>query len=84
MQNTTLTKTNQITLPIALLKSYGWKAGTQFTIIDTPEGILLKPLKWFPETKHEDVWGCLNYDGSPKSLEEMNEAIARGVKEQGW
>ena len=84
MQKATLQPTHQITLPIALLKAHGWKPGTQFIVTGTPDGILLKPFKWFPETTHADVWGCLKYDGPPKTIEDMNEAIAKGVKEQGW
>lgn len=33
----------------------------------------------FPETRIEDVAGCLKYTGKPKTIEEMNEAITLAV-----
>jgi hypothetical protein len=40
-----------------------------------------QPQKPFPETKLEDVAGCLHYKGKPKTIEEMNEAINQGFQE---
>ena len=34
-----------------------------------------KPLRPFAETKPEDVFGCLAYDGPPKTIEEIDEAV---------
>lgn len=41
-----------------------------------------KSKRVFPETTVEDVAGCLKYDGEPKTLEEMEEAIEKGVVER--
>ena len=49
--------------------------------INMGDGILLKPKKPFAETTLNDVAGCLKYQGSPKSLEDMNNAIRQGVEE---
>lgn len=32
-----------------------------------------------PETRFEDVAGCLHYNGTPKTLDEMDTAIKKGV-----
>jgi hypothetical protein len=45
------------------------------------DGILLKPKKPFPETTLDNVIGCLKYQGKPKSLEDMEDAISQGVEE---
>ncbi|WP_010472743.1 hypothetical protein [Acaryochloris sp. CCMEE 5410] len=37
----------------------------------------------FPKTTLEEVMGCLAYQGSPKTLEEMEAAIQQGV-EASW
>jgi antitoxin YefM len=37
--------------------------------------------KHFIETKLEDVAGCLKYQGNPKTLDDMDNAIHQGVKE---
>jgi hypothetical protein len=47
------------------------------------DGILLKPKKPFTETTLNDVAGCLKYEGSRQSLEDMNYAIRQGV-EESW
>ncbi|MEH2084954.1 MAG: hypothetical protein V7K89_34780 [Nostoc sp.] len=44
-------------------------------------GIILKLKKLFPETKLDDVAGCLKYQGKPKILKEMDNAIRQGVNE---
>ncbi|MCX7048049.1 MAG: hypothetical protein NTX50_21500 [Candidatus Sumerlaeota bacterium] len=36
----------------------------------------------FAPTRFEDVAGCLHYKGPAKTLEEMEAAIEKGVKEQ--
>ncbi|MEH2443314.1 MAG: hypothetical protein V7K16_24095 [Nostoc sp.] len=44
-------------------------------------GDLLKPSKFFSLTKLDDVAGCLKYQGKPKNLEDMDNAIRQGVEE---
>ena len=36
----------------------------------------------FPPTRFEDVAGCLHYKGPAKTLQDMEAAIEKGVKEQ--
>lgn len=43
--------------------------------------IILKPKKLLPETKLDDVAGCLKYQGKPKTLEDMDNAIRQGIEE---
>lgn len=47
----------------------------------TDDGILLKAAQPFEETILAGVAGCLPYTGKPKTLDEMSEAILRGVEE---
>ena len=51
----------------------------EFSVEDTAEGVLLRPVRPMPETRVEDVAGLLRSKGRPKSLREMDEAVARGV-----
>jgi hypothetical protein len=44
-------------------------------------GDLLKPSKFFSVTKLDDVAGCLKYQGKPKTIEDMDNAISQGVEE---
>ncbi len=44
---------------------------------------ILLQKKSFPETTLDDVVGCLKYQGIPKTLEDMDDAIRQGV-EESW
>ena len=69
-------------IPKALRDDHHWEAGQELVAIDTGDGILLKLKNPFRETTLEDVAGCLNYLGEPKSLEEIEAAIRQGVMKQ--
>lgn len=82
METTRLSSEGQVIIPKALRNIHGWEAGQELIVIDTGDGILLKPKKPFPETTLQNVAGCLKYQGKPKSLNEMEDAICQGVAEQ--
>jgi len=44
MATTKLDKGGRLDLPRDLLDSHRWRAGTEFTIEDRPDGLLLRPL----------------------------------------
>ena len=66
-------------IPESLLRAIGWEIGQELIVIDMGDGILLKPKKPFAETTLDEVAGCLKYQGTPKSLEDMDNAIRQGV-----
>jgi len=72
---TTISTKGQVILPKAIRDKRHWVSGTKLIVEETPEGVLLKPERLFPETRHEDVFGMLRYDGPPISIEDMNEGI---------
>lgn len=59
-----------------------WAGGTEFIVERVPEGVLLRPVRALPMTRLEDVIGCTGYRGRPRSLADMERAIAKGVKTQ--
>ncbi|OKH24218.1 AbrB family transcriptional regulator [Hydrococcus rivularis NIES-593] len=81
MKKTKMSSKGQVIIPKALRDAHRWEEGQELIAIDMGDGILLKPKKPFPETTLNDVAGCLRYQGMPKSLEEMEDAIRQGVKE---
>jgi len=81
MLTTKLSSKGQIIIPQLLRNSHQWKAGMHFTVVDTAEGILLKPQKILTETRLDEVAGCLRYQGKAKTLKEMDDAIKKGIKE---
>jgi AbrB family looped-hinge helix DNA binding protein len=80
METTVLSTKGQIILPKGIRDSRAWKPGTEFTVEETEDGVLLRPTARFPRTTLADVAGCLRYRGRPKSIAQMDAAIAREVK----
>lgn len=68
-------------LPKVIRDQLQWDAGIRLTVEHTADGALLRPLTTaFVQTRPEDVFGCLPYKGSPKSIEEMGAGIAVEAK----
>ena len=82
MEVTRLSSQGQVIIPKALRTAQHWETGQELVAIDVGDGILLKPKKPFPETILAQVAGCLKYQGNPKSLDELDDAIRQGVTEQ--
>lgn len=78
---TILSTKGQVILPKAIRDQLRWNAGTRLAVEHTADGVLLKPLATvFAQTRPEEVFGCLPYKGSPKSVEEMEAGIATEAK----
>ena len=78
---TTISTKGQVILPKLVRDQLQWHAGTRLTVEQTVAGVLLKPLaSAFAPTRPDDVFGCLSYAGSPKSIEEINAGVATEVK----
>ena len=82
MNETRLSSRGQIVIPKWLRDKHNWQAGLEFVVIDTGDGIFLKPVRPFRRTSLEEVAGCLAYSGQPKTLEEMDAAIEQAVREE--
>jgi len=81
MEKTRLSNKGQVVIPKAIRVLHGWKPGLEFVIENVDDGIKLKPMKPYKETKIDDVIGCVGYKGPKKSLKDMEAAIAKGAKE---
>lgn len=79
---TRLSSKGQVIIPKTLRETYHWVIGQEFIVEDTGNGILLRPKSPFPRTMVEEVAGCLNYTGQPKTLEDMEDAIKKGILAQ--
>ena len=80
MEITRLSTKGQIILPNRIRLSRAWTPGTEFTVEETADGVLLRPAGQFPRTELEDVAGCLRSKGKTKTLSQMSDAIGREVK----
>ena len=72
---TTVSTKGQVILPAAIRKRLHWNPGTRLTVEETSEGVLLRPAPRFPLTTPDQVFGCLRYEGTPKTLDEMRQGI---------
>ncbi len=82
METTKLSSKGQVIIPKPVRSAHHWDPGQELLVIDLGDGVLLKPKAPFSETTLDDVASCLKYSGKPQSLEEMEDAIRQGVKDQ--
>ena len=79
METARLSTKGQIVLPKGIRASRAWGPGTEFTVEETANGILLRPAARFPGTDLEEVAGCLRSDRKSKTPTQMRAAIGREV-----
>ena len=79
METTRLSTKGQIVLPKGIRVSRAWGPGTEFTVEERDEGILLRPADGFPAASLEKVAGCLRSKRKAKTLAQMRLAIGREV-----
>ncbi|MGA3017171.1 MAG: AbrB/MazE/SpoVT family DNA-binding domain-containing protein [Bryobacteraceae bacterium] len=82
METTRLSTKGQIVLPKSVRTSHAWGPGTEFSVEETRDGILLRPARLFPRTTIDQVVGCLRYKGKAKTLKQMEDGIRRAVIER--
>ncbi|WGV25204.1 AbrB/MazE/SpoVT family DNA-binding domain-containing protein [Halotia branconii] len=82
METTRVSDQGQVIIPQAMRKACGWEAGQELLLIDTGDGILLKPKKPFAKTALSDVAGCLKFPSVAKTIEDMDNAISQGIQEE--
>ena len=84
MEKTRLSSKGQLIIPKTIRDAHGWVEGTEFTVEDTNDGIVLKPDRQplFPKKSIEEVIGCSGYKGPPKTLEDMQRGIDEAMSER--
>lgn len=81
MSTTHLSSKGQVIIPKAVRESRHWRPGQVLEIVETPEGVLLRSRPPFAPTRLDEVAGSLPYTGPAISLDEMEDAIATGVRD---
>ncbi|PCK07223.1 MAG: AbrB family transcriptional regulator [Alteromonadaceae bacterium] len=82
MNITTLSSKGQVIIPKPIRASHNWEAGQELVVVEHGDGILLKPRAPFEETSINDAASCLKFTGKAKSLDDMQLAISKGVKDK--
>src|ERR1700693_272999 len=79
METTRLSTKGQIILPKGIRDSRAWGPGTEFSVEETEEGILLRPAAHFPEANLEEAAGCLRAKRKSKTPAQIRAAMGREV-----
>jgi len=79
---TKLSSKGQIVIPKEVRKALKWKPGLRLEVIDTGNGVVLRPLRPVPKTNIKEVAGCLKYSGKAKTIADMEKAIRIGAQKQ--
>jgi len=79
METARLSTKGQIVLPASIRTSRAWGPGTEFTVEETGDGVLLRPAGRFPVTSLDEVAGYLRSAGKPNTLSRMRTAIGDEV-----
>jgi AbrB family looped-hinge helix DNA binding protein len=82
MADTTVSTKGQVVIPKDVRDRLGWQPGTSLEIEEHGDRLVLRQARRVRRTTIDDLRGCLRYDGPPKTLEEMEEGIARGARER--
>ncbi len=82
METTKLSSKGQIIIPKWLRDAHQWEAGLEFMVIETGNGVLLRPSRPFDRTSLDEVAGSLPTDSPARTIEEMDEGIRRAVSER--
>ena len=80
--STVLSEKGQVVLPKAMRDALRWGAGTRLQVRDTPDGLLLTATAREKTRDARSVAGCAGYRGPAISIEDMNDAIGRGLAER--
>jgi AbrB family looped-hinge helix DNA binding protein len=79
MDTTRLSTNGQIILPKTIRVSRAWGPGTEFTVEETRDGVLLRPTGSSAEAALDQVAGCLRSRRKLKTPAQMRTSIRREV-----
>lgn len=82
MGTTKLSSKGQVIIPKVVRNNHKWDTGLELMVIDTGDGILLRPKAPFPGTSLGDVAGMLKDRIQPKTDREIQSAVARAFKDK--
>lgn len=79
MQTTQLSSKGQVIIPKMFRERYKWNQGQMLSVVDTGDGIMLKPFNVFKNSDLDQVAGILKYSGKRVTLNQMEDAIKQGA-----
>jgi len=83
METTRLSSKGQVIIPVSVRKTHRWAAGMDFLVIDTADGVLLKPKPPFSVSQLADVAGMFKAKVPVRSEAQIKAALDASIK-QAW
>ncbi len=80
MKTTRLSSKGKVTIPKTLRDSHHWDAGLELMVIDTGDGVLLKPQVLFPVTELAHVAGMLEGKTASKNDADIKHALVTSIR----
>lgn len=80
METTKLSSKGQVIIPKALRNTHRWEPGLELMVIDTGDGLLLKPKAPFAPSDLADVAGMLKGRVTPRTDREIEAALTRSAR----
>ncbi len=80
VETTKISSKGQVVIPKSLRVAHRWETGQELVVVDVGDGILFKPKSPFKETSINEVASSLKFTGKTKSLDDMDSAIRKGIK----
>lgn len=80
MQTTKLSSKGQVIIPKAFRSSHRWEVGLELVVIDTGDGLLLKPRTPFAPTALSDVSGMFKGKVPAMTDEAIEAALTRDAR----
>jgi AbrB family looped-hinge helix DNA binding protein len=81
MMTTRLSTKGQLIIPKEIRDRHGWTPGIELALEDHGDHVVLREADSLPKTTLADILGCMKYQGPPRTLEEMEDAIAQGARD---
>ncbi len=82
MATTRLSTKGQVILPKSVREAGRWEPGTEFEVSARDGGVFLAPKPTRKRYTLDDLYGCLPYEGPPKTLEDMQRGIDEAMAER--
>jgi AbrB family looped-hinge helix DNA binding protein len=82
VETTRLSTKGQVIIPKPLRAALRWRPGQELEVIETQEGVLLRPKAPFKPTRLEDVAGILKYDGPPVSDKQIEARLTESLRKE--
>jgi AbrB family looped-hinge helix DNA binding protein len=82
MATTRLSTKGQVIIPKAIRDQQNWQPGSELEVTARDGGVFLAPKAERKRYTIDDLYGCLPFEGPPKTLEDMQRGIDEAMAER--